>query len=116
MKWVFNYDVESSSSSGNAEQWKEQWNHSFIQSHFNQFHLPHLSRKESLHLFTSLLDFYSSLIDHFETMVNPSTNTPKQNVQGFVLSQLFNITEYVMSVPKAMRSFISQFLQTQVCL
>ena len=108
----------SSSPNHMSEKWKQQWNHQSlpIQSTTNStsttFNHPHLSRKESLDLFTTILDLYALLVEHYEDYLLPGeTNSHYKNC---TLSQVFNVTNYVMKVNKKLRPFLSQFLQTQV--
>ena len=101
-----------------SEKWKQQWNHqslpvqSTTKTTSTTFNHPHLSRKESLDLFTTILDLYALLVEHYEDYLLPCENS--SHYKNCTLSQVFNVTDYVMKVHKKLRPFLSQFLQTQV--
>ena len=101
-----------------SEKWKQQWNHQSLSAQpttkptSTTFNHPRLSRKESLDLFTTILDLYALLVEHYEDYLLPCENSSRY--KNCTLSQVFNITDYVMKVNKKLRPFLSQFLQTQV--
>ena len=70
-----------------------------------------MNRKDSLLLFTTLLDLYSSLVEGYERMI---LYRKDQIYTGYSLKQLFDCDGFITSLPKAKQSFMKEFLSTQL--
>lgn len=70
-----------------------------------------MNRKDSLLLFTTLLDLYSSLVEGYERMI---LYRKDQIYTGCSLKQMFDCDGFISSLPKAKQSFMKEFLSTQL--
>ena len=70
-----------------------------------------MNRKDSLLLFTTLLDLYSSLVEGYERMI---LYRKDQIYAGCSLKQMFDCDGFISSLPKAKQSFMKEFLSTQL--
>lgn len=70
-----------------------------------------MNRKDSLLLYTTLLDFYSSLVEGYDRMILYR----KDHVYtGCSLKQMFDCDGFITSLPKAKQAFMKEFLSTQL--
>ena len=73
--------------------------------------LPKLTRKESVQLFTCILDMYSELVDGYENLL---MIRHQGDYSGCTLSQLFRVNDFIGCKNRMMQGFLTQFTNTQV--
>lgn len=72
---------------------------------------PKLSRKDSLELFTALLDLYSALVHGYDKMI---IYRDSNNYSGCSLQQLFDCDGFLSTFSKGMQPFVREFISTQL--
>lgn len=71
--------------------------------------VPKLSCKESLQLFTSVLDLYGNLVNGYERWI-----ITRDNYKGCTLQQMFRVNDYLDTCGKQILPFMRSFVFTQV--
>lgn len=86
--------------------WKQMWNRPDP-----NHHLPKLTRKEGIQLFTSILDLYSGIVDGYEHLL---MIREEGDYTGCTLNQMFRVNDFIGSKNRMMQGFLNQFVYTQV--